>query len=167
MKKRGKFFSGFCFVCLLISSTEVSKAYVTNNKRIQSPTDGIYFYTDFGSDNDLVEGGILAWNVCPEIEFTWKAPLAGGTDIAIEYVDFDYNDSYATSYGSGNIAIYKPWNDLSDTRKKETVVHEVGHELGLAHCESSKESESVMRATGFNDKAYPLSDDKEGISYLY
>jgi hypothetical protein len=151
----------------LCSSTELSKAYVTNSKRIYNPTDGLYFYTDFGSDNSLVKSGITAWNVCPEIEFTEEVTLAGGTDIAIEYVDLDYNDSYGTSYGSGNIAIYKPWKSLSNTRKKETIVHEVGHELGLAHCQSSKESISVMRATGFNDKAYPLSDDKEGISYLY
>ncbi|WP_425757484.1 matrixin family metalloprotease [Ihubacter sp. rT4E-8] len=43
----------------------------------------------------------------------------------------------------------------------------MGHALGLDHCQTSKNSISVMRAVGFNDKAYPLSDDIAGIKKLY
>ena len=49
----------------------------------------------------------------------------------------------------------------------ETIVHEVGHCLGLSHCQYIKNSISVMREYGFNNKAYPLSDDIQGISYIY
>ncbi|MFP7394173.1 matrixin family metalloprotease [Niallia circulans] len=50
---------------------------------------------------------------------------------------------------------------------KETAVHEFGHTIGLDHTQKSNESKSVMRAKGFNDKAYPLSDDKAGLNYIY
>ena len=47
-------------------------------------------------------------------------------------------------------------------RKQETAVHEVGHILGLEHCQPQYNSESVMREFGFNDVACPLADDKRG-----
>ena len=46
-------------------------------------------------------------------------------------------------------------------------MHEVGHALGLSHTQASNNSISVMRETGFNGKAYPLSDDIAGISAIY
>ena len=65
------------------------------------------------------------------------------------------------------IVYYKDLTTLNATQRKETIVHEFGHALGLAHCEESKNNVSVMRATGFNNKAYPLSDDISGISARY
>lgn len=65
------------------------------------------------------------------------------------------------------ITFYKAFADTTSAYKYETIVHEVGHALGLAHCEEGKESISVMRALGFNNKAYPLADDISGIANLY
>ena len=56
---------------------------------------------------------------------------------------------------------------LSEAIKRETVVQEVGHALGLAHCQEEKNGVSVMRRLGFNGKAKPLSDDIAGIRELY
>lgn len=66
-----------------------------------------------------------------------------------------------------SITLYKMFLDLNTVQKKETIVHEFGHTLGLDHCQLLKNRKSVMRETGFNNKAYPLSDDIAGISALY
>ncbi len=79
----------------------------------------------------------------------------------------DYAVTFLQSGRKKNIVLYKPFKSLSTTRKNETIVHEMGHAFGLGHCQSSKNSISVMRETGFNDKAYPLSDDIAGIKALY
>ena len=47
------------------------------------------------------------------------------------------------------------------------MVHEFGHQLGLAHTQTANNKKSVMRALGFNNKAYPLSDGKNGINKIY
>lgn len=89
------------------------------------------------------------------------------TDVMIYYSDND-SGSYGTTSSKGTkITFYAGMDDLSTTRKKETIVHEVGHTLGLDHTQESNNSKAVMRALGFNDKAYPLQDDKDGIDSLY
>lgn len=81
------------------------------------------------------------------------------------------NGTYATCYHNSNdshtITYYNAFTKATSVERNETIVHEVGHALGLAHCQAGDESISVMRATGFNYKAYPLSDDISGISAIY
>ena len=81
------------------------------------------------------------------------------------------NGTYATSIHNSNnycvIRFYKEFANTTSIRRNETIVHEVGHALGLNHCPSNKEDMSVMRATGFNNKAYPLSYDVSAIDNLY
>ena len=74
-----------------------------------------------------------------------------------------------THYGNNShtITFHASFQNKSNAQKQETIVHEVGHALGLAHCQSAKNTISVMRASGFNNKAYPLSDDYQGIGYIY
>lgn len=55
----------------------------------------------------------------------------------------------------------------SPIERSETVVHEVGHALGLDHTQSANDSIAVMRQYDFNYKDYPLSDDKAGIAARY
>lgn len=52
------------------------------------------------------------------------------------------------------------WRALNNIRRRETVVHEVGHSLGMNHVPPSLNKASVMRAVDFNDKPYPLTYDK-------
>lgn len=42
-----------------------------------------------------------------------------------------------------------------------------GYTLSLSHTQSKNNSVSVMRALNFNQKAYPLADDKKGINAKY
>lgn len=81
------------------------------------------------------------------------------------------NGTYAINYREGatksRIVLYKSFFNASSVYKNEVIVHEVGHSVGLDHCQKSKNTASVMRATGFNKKAYPLSDDKSGVKKIY
>lgn len=82
------------------------------------------------------------------------------------------NGTYATTFlqtgRQKNVIIYKRFKSLPTAHKNETIVHEVGHTLGLGHVTASALlSSSVMRETGFNNKAYPLSDDIAGIKAMY
>lgn len=82
------------------------------------------------------------------------------------------NGTYAVTYRNSNnfktIVTYKTFSQTTQARRNETIVHEVGHTLGLDHIPSiQNQSTSVMRATGFNNKAYPLTDDINGIKAIY
>lgn len=92
------------------------------------------------------------------------------SDIVTSVVNQD-NEAYAVttyqSIGKFTIVYYRPFIQTSLAWQRETVVHEVGHALGLDHTQSSNDSISVMRALGFNNKAYPLSDDIKGIKAKY
>ena len=76
-------------------------------------------------------------------------------------ITYHYSNTYHTIY------LYLSFASLTEVRENETIVHEVGHALGLAHCASAYNSISVMRATGFNDVAAPLMYDGYSIANLY
>ena len=66
-----------------------------------------------------------------------------------------------------HITFYNSFASATMLEQQETVVHETGHAVGLSHTENVNVNNSVMRASGFNGKAYPLYDDKYGIWYIY
>jgi len=53
---------------------------------------------------------------------------------------------------------------LTSTTRQETVAHEMGHCWGLNDVTATN---ALMRGSGFNNNAYPLQDDKNGIAALY
>ena len=109
------------------------------------------------------------WNNMPEINISLSE---NGNGNIVFTGDFATNTgAYAITYHYSNtshyICLYMDFSSLSEVRKNETIVHEVGHALGLAHCAVAYNNISVMRATGFNDIAAPLMYDGYSIANLY
>lgn len=130
----------------------------------------IYISTTLGTYRDKIATYTNTWETyCPEIGIT----NGSSADCNIYfYGDLSvYTGSYATTNSTSNnektITFYSSFVDATESQRNETIVHEVGHALGLAHCDAKDNSISVMRATGFNGVARPLSDDIDGIAYLY
>ncbi|UOE58009.1 matrixin family metalloprotease [Cytobacillus oceanisediminis] len=134
----------------------------------------IYYWVDgtfqnySGKWTEVVES-VNKWDALPEVEFTTRASLPGGADVKVEFGNFYNGDLYGKYFlgSKGNTIIYKKWFELSATREREVIVHEVGHALGLGHTQTKNDPNAVMRQYGFNDKDYPLSDDKAGIAARY
>lgn len=162
------------FASLPSNNTYAYKLFSTSDcPKVSAPKD-IYYWIDplflnYSGKTTEVEESINKWDSLPEIEFTKKSSTAGGADIKIEYTDTYSGDTYGEYFlgTRGHIMIYKKWRDLNETQERETIVHEVGHALGLQHTQTENDSISVMRRYGFNDKDYPLSDDKSGIAARY
>ena len=158
---------------IFMSNSRVASAYVLNGYKLSAPQNIRYWISPTMVSN-YAEVFMKMWQNCDEIRFEATAST-DSTDYnvymtAIENLDYG---SYATTYHNNNndhrIIYYAPFFEPATTwtMKYEIIVHEVGHCLGLAHCQPINNSISVMRETGFNNKAYPLSDDILGISYLY
>lgn len=152
---------------LTINTSKIVDAYVFNGYPVSQPTS-----VGFSCNNAAYESKINTyakqWNQCSEL---YLYPTTSAGAIVHSSVSAESSGSYATTYYYGNdnksIVFFQSWQTASESIKNETVVHEFGHAVGLSHTQSVNDSNAVMREYGFNNKAYPLSDDKAGIAALY
>lgn len=142
-------------------------AYVTNGYHISTPG-SVGIYCNNATYSNKIYTYAKKWNQCSELYLYESSTSVAKIHASVSGTS---NGNYAVTYHHGNddhsIVFYASWQSASDSIKNETVVHEFGHALGLAHTQSQNNNISVMRQYGFNYKAYPLSDDKAGISYIY
>lgn len=165
----------FSIICLGVILSMVhpvtSNAYLFTNSKIKNPKDGYYWIHDAFNDYSLkaeVKEGVLAWNKSSKIEFTKNSKVIGNSDVKIEYSDRYNGNLYGVHRSYGNITLYKKWRvGLGKTTRIETVVHEVGHALGLDHTQKKNNAISVMRMEDFNYTKTPLKDDWAGINKKY
>lgn len=154
---------------LIVVSPTPANAYVLNGWVISDPTDIQYkIGGNVGQYASMIISCTETWETyCPEVTVICAADqnIYFYGDLSVS------NGTYAVCRHYSNeksiITFYQSFANASAIVQQETIVHEVGHSLGLAHCDSGKESISVMRESGFNGKAYPLSDDIAGIADLY
>lgn len=156
-------------ITYFVSSQVQINAYVKKGFSLSNPGNIKYAVSTTASQyiNQIMKYATTWDTYCPEIGMS----MGTGENIYFYGNTSVFNEAYATtSHSNSNyhvITFYNYFASASFSEQNEIIVHEVGHALGLAHCEDSKKSISVMRATGFNGKAYPLSDDREGISDIY
>lgn len=159
-----------CIVMITTNSTKAS-AYVKNGWELSNPNNVCYSVSNSLSSYS-VPTYVKKWSsYCSEIGFEKVTPVASTIHMMMDSQFSIDNGTYATTYHSSDdvhlICFYQGFEDASTIYQRETIVHEVGHVLGLAHTQTSNNAKSVMRAAGFNNKAYPLSDDISGISSIY
>lgn len=159
-----------CVFCVTLTAT--TQAYVFNNNGLLANMRGrLRFYVFNAASGYRIETYAKKWNGYNGINLSSMSTL----DPSTTNLTFDaYNQStgnYAVTYHDSptfqRIILYRSFNSLPSTQQYETIVHEVGHAVGLAHTQAQNNSISVMREVGFNNKAYPLSDDINGINALY
>ena len=165
---RVKLLSLISVICLFASQSADAYNFlghtVPNNHYVTT-----YLYGSVAQYSGNVSTYSQAWNTHPKVN------VVGGTTMNSTIMFMaDYsldNDIYAQAInnhnGTFNIKFYKDFVSLPTVQKNETIVHEVGHVLGLAHCDNADNAISVMREDGFNNVASPLSDDVAGINALY
>ncbi|EEO7552407.1 matrixin family metalloprotease [Listeria monocytogenes] len=149
-----------------------SSAYVLNKQKMGNPKSINYF-----NDSSIIKEKLdsymtyaTKWNYSGSQVKVSRSIGAVGVEIKNSYSSKTtnaYATTYYTSKQSARIIYYKSFKSLSAANKRETVVHEVGHTIGLSHTQQRNNSISVMRDYRFNGKAYPLSDDKKGINAKY
>lgn len=174
IRKKSVYISCLMMAVLFISFLDTKAyAYVKNGTQFTKPKELFYYIDDSVRSKNFdryVEDGIREWNKIPQVRFIGEMRQPGLAQLTFTRENED-NGTYAIAYRYNhdykNITFYKLYDGLSTNDKRETSVHEIGHSLGLAHCEKEKNEISVMRQFGFNDKPYPLSDDKAGIASIY
>lgn len=145
-------------------------AYRLNGYKFSNPKDVKFKVSSFVSTyTDDVINYTMQWEYYTN-EIKFKRVSSGENIYFFGEYSID-NGTYAVcthnSSSHKSIVFYKSFNSASNLQRRETIVHEVGHALGLSHCESSKNNISVMRERDFNNKPYPLSDDIDGIKAIY
>lgn len=154
-------------VMMIQCSDKRVSAYILNGYRFKNPR-SVGICSNSEEYGTRIRGYAKKWNVYSALHLV----DTNLTSAKITATVYDYNKEgvYAeTSHNSTthSIVFYSAWIDTDMAKQNEIIVHEFGHAVGLAHCAPRDVNEAVMRATGFNGYAYPLSDDKAGIRALY
>lgn len=163
--------SVFAVCGLIMWSSQDVQAYTLWKQPFKSKNNIVFRWGDsikYKSYLNLIKNSALTWNTYTCVNL--KLATSGGYNILVSFEPGRPGYYGVTKYNnreSKNITFTSTFEDAEDVYKREVVVHEFGHTLGLGHTQEKNNSRAVMRALYFNEKAYPLSDDIEGIRYLY
>jgi len=151
----------------IFSFSSKANAYVLNSQDVGYTCQ--YQNLSSGSGYTTHLNKATAWNYSGAKVYV-KSSSSGYINIYQGVVNTDngnYGVCYYNNSRQSDIRYYRAFINASSAVRNETVIHEVGHALGLSHTQAANNSKAVMRATGFNNKAYPLADDKAGMNAKY
>lgn len=168
-KKSKKIFISFLITLLTLTNFSITHAYELTDSAFPPSIKGKLKYYIYNAASGYNIGTYTEkWNNNYGINLSPGDMASANIKIDMDPIDNGaYGISYLDSILYKRIIFYKPFIDTSTAYRNETIVHEVGHTLGLHHTQKENNEISVMRSHGFNNKAYPLSDDLNGIKYLY
>ncbi|MBQ8519123.1 MAG: matrixin family metalloprotease [Agathobacter sp.] len=158
-------------VCCLFFNTVTYSAYMKNGFHLSNPGNIVYMISNtIAQYTTMLREYTEVWEgEYGEAELVFNQGVYDNIylygDLTIE--TGKYAVTYCTVNDRNTITFYKMFNNASNSIKYEVITHEVGHALGLAHCQDNRVNYSVMRATGFNGKPWPLEDDIDGIIDIY
>lgn len=168
MKRNRKKFIILSALSILLLNTKNINAYTFQQTGVTNPR-AVTVYNVFNTSGYLNSLNYYKkWTSTGIMFATFNNGLS--SDVLVNMSDIDNGTYGVTTYksiGKFTIVYYKAFKNASSIVQQETVVHEFEHALDLGHTQTSNESKSVMRALGFNKKAYPLSDDISGIKAKY
>lgn len=159
-----------CIVVLFCCMNHVVYAYQYTGRKLSNPLNTKFkISTTASTYTTAIITYTGTWETyCSEIDVSYVSlneNIYFYGDLAVNNGTYAITYSYSNDYH--NITLYMSFANATSAQRNEVIVHEVGHALGLDHCEPANQNISVMRSTGFNNKAYPLSDDISGIANLY
>lgn len=175
MKKRIRIGMACLLAISFFNCTVLSYAYVKTGYKFDKPRKIKFFIAANASAyTKMFRNTIPTWGSYVTQVSLKETESAGNANIKLYYGTTDKNVYGVTERTDRNhykITFTESFAKRSTNQRKEIILHEVGHALGLDHTQEGNYGISIMwngkDGNHFHNVAYPLSDDVRGMTSIY